>query len=255
MIRRAALLIMLALAGSAGAQPTGAQPAALDQSPLVFDLSSHLIAIRTDFAGAEMLLYGATLGEGDVVVVLRGPELETVVRRKERIAGIWVNTSRMSFHGAPAFYHVAASRPLVEIASAATLARHLIGIGNLRLNSSADDNAAETAAFRAGLVRNKQRLGRFSTELGEVAFLGSRLFRTRVMLPANLPAGGYTAEVFLFVKGQAVAAQTTPMFVSKSGISAEVFNFAYREGAIYGLAVVVFALLAGWAAGTGFRRA
>ncbi|MBI3451491.1 MAG: TIGR02186 family protein, partial [Rhodospirillales bacterium] len=84
---------------------TGASRA--DAQPLVADLSSHLIAITTGFAGTEILLYGATEGEGDVAVVVRGPDASTVVRRKSRIAGIWINREQMTFTGVPAFYRVA----------------------------------------------------------------------------------------------------------------------------------------------------
>jgi hypothetical protein len=70
-------LIVAALAAS----PARAQP-------LVFDLSSHLIAITTGFSGTELLLFGATEGEGDVIVTLRGPETTAVVRKKSRVAGI-----------------------------------------------------------------------------------------------------------------------------------------------------------------------
>ena len=34
--------------------------------------------------------------------------------------------------------------------------------------------------------------------------------------------------------GQVVAAQTTPLFVSRAGVSAEVYEFAHREAALYG---------------------
>src|SRR5437660_3375508 len=64
---------------------------------LVADLTSHLIAITTGFSGASVVLFGAIDGRGDVVVVVRGPDREMTVRRKSRIAGIWVNTRAVTF--------------------------------------------------------------------------------------------------------------------------------------------------------------
>ena len=55
---------------------------------LVADLSDHFIAITTGFVGADVLLFGAIEGDGDVVVVLRGPSGKEVVRRKGRVAGL-----------------------------------------------------------------------------------------------------------------------------------------------------------------------
>jgi hypothetical protein len=76
-----------------------------------------------------------------------------------------------------------------------------------------------------------------------------------VVLPANVPPGAYTAEVLLVRNGQVLAAQTTPMFVSKIGLGAEVFDFAHRHAALYGILAILLAVLSGWGAGVAFRRA
>lgn len=223
--------------------------------PLVFDLSSHLIAITTGFSGTELLLFGATEGEGDVIVTLRGPETTAVVRKKSRVAGIWINTERMSFSSVPAFYRVAASRPMDQIAPPTLRTRHQLGLDHLRLIAPADAPADLAPIFRAGLLRNQEARGLYSSEVGRVSFLGPRLFRTRVVLPANVPPGSYTVEVLLVRNGQVIAAQTTPMFVSKVGLGAEVYEFAHRHAALYGILAILLAVLSGWGAGVAFRKA
>ncbi|HEX6977844.1 MAG TPA: TIGR02186 family protein [Alphaproteobacteria bacterium] len=243
---RRALALVLAFLGFAGAD--------VRAQPLVADLSEHLIAITTGFAGTDVLLFGATEGEGDVIVILRGPESPTIVRRKARIAGIWVNREQVTFTGAPSFYRLAASRPLDEITTPALRARHQIGVDQLRIVPQRSLDPDRLAEFRAGLVRNKQAQEFYSTEVGRVSFLGPRLFRTRIYLPPNVPPGSYTAEVLLVRDKQVVAAQTTPMFVSKTGIGAEVFVFAHQHAAVYGLTAVLLAAFAGWAAGAVSRK-
>ena len=74
--------------------------------PLVADLSDHLIAITTGFTGKELLLFGTISDDGDVVVVVRGPNEEVVVRQKDSVAGIWMNVDGMIFNAVPAFYYV-----------------------------------------------------------------------------------------------------------------------------------------------------
>lgn len=238
-----AAVLLVVLAARAAAQP------------LVADLSDHLISIRTDFAGTEVLLFGATEGDGEVIVVMRGPELPVTVRRKEQVAGIWINRQDARFTGVPAFYRAASSKPLAEIAAPAVLAREQIGLPNLRFAPAEPLDAAALAEFRSALIRNQERDGRFVAEVGKVSFLGSRLFRTRIVLPANVPTGAYTVEVFLMQDGQVAAAQATPMFVSRAGMSAEVFEFAHRQGALYGILAVLIAVLTGWAAAHLVRRA
>ncbi|HXM84370.1 MAG TPA: TIGR02186 family protein, partial [Stellaceae bacterium] len=77
--------------------------------PLLADLSSHLIAITTGFTGASVVLFGATDGPGDVVIVVRGPERDMVVRHKSHFAGIWINTRQVTFSGVPSYYAVFSS--------------------------------------------------------------------------------------------------------------------------------------------------
>jgi uncharacterized protein (TIGR02186 family) len=242
-----ALLALLALA------VPGFAPAAKAQ-PLVADLSSHLIAITTGFAGTELLLFGATEGEGDVVVIVRGPDSETSVRRKARVAGLWINRDEMRFTGAPAFYRVAASKPLAEFVPPALRQRHQIGAEFLRLQGPADAAQDEVAAFRAGLLRNKEAQNLYDPEIGRVSFLGPRLFRTRILFPANVPTGAYSVEVLLVRGGQVIGAQTTPMFVNKVGIGADIYDFAHDWAVLYGLLAVLIAVFAGWAAGAIFRK-
>jgi uncharacterized protein (TIGR02186 family) len=202
-----------------------------------------------------VLLFGATEGEGDVIVIVRGPEVPVVVRRKTREVGIWVNTERIAFSGAPAFYRVAASRSLDQIANEALRARQQIGIEYLRLAPERRLTPAKLDDFRQGLLRNKVREDLYSDRVGDVAFLGPRLFRTRFYLPANVPPGTYTVEVLLVRDNQVIAAQTTPMLVNKTGIGADVYDFAHRHSAVYGLIAVLIAVLSGWTAGTVFRKA
>ena len=70
---------------------------------IVADLSNHLIAISSGFTGASVVLFGATEGKGDIIAVVRGPERELTVRRKGKVAGIWVNAESVTFTNVPSF--------------------------------------------------------------------------------------------------------------------------------------------------------
>jgi uncharacterized protein (TIGR02186 family) len=249
--RLAALALLLAVL----AADIAASRTAWAQS-LVADLSNHLIAINTGFIGTEVVLFGATDGPGDVAVVVQGPPTEVMVRRKARVAGIWINAASMEFQQVPSFYSVATNRPLEQIIGDAVLARHEIGLGHLRLAPLSPGRASpdRIREFREALIRNKQEEGLYGKSLGQVAFLGERLFRTNVYFPANVPTGAYTVSVFLIRDGDVVSAQTTPLAVSKVGFSAEIFEFAMRQSTFYGISAIIFAVAAGWLAGAIFRK-
>ena len=84
---------------------------------LVADLTSHLIAITTGFSGAEVTLFGASEGEGDIIVVVRGPDVKAVVREKRPTMGVWLNRDQMIFDDVPGFYALASTRLVEEIVS------------------------------------------------------------------------------------------------------------------------------------------
>ena len=68
----------------------------------------------------------------NIVVVVRGPDTALTVRRRDRVAGVWINHDAASLNGMPAYYYLASSRPLAQIAPPAMLARYGIGMANLQ---------------------------------------------------------------------------------------------------------------------------
>ncbi|MGE5517739.1 MAG: TIGR02186 family protein [Bacteroidota bacterium] len=245
--------------------PTGTPfPRALAAEPLVADLSKHLVAITTGFAGTDVLLFGAVedvpvapgaaATGGDVVVVVRGPNRSEIVRRKARTIGIWMNSGLAEIADAPAFYRVAATRPLAEIASPAVLERHQIGLDSLSLDIRPRDRKADTRQYRDALVRLKQSQGLYGDRVQDIGFLGNRLFRTDVHFPANVPVGTYLVEVYLIAGGEVVSAQTTPLVISKIGLGADLYDFAHQQAALYGMIAILLAASAGWAAAVAFRK-
>jgi uncharacterized protein (TIGR02186 family) len=184
---------------------------------------------------------------------VRGPEEPVVVRRKERKAGIWVNTDSVTIEGAPGFYALAANRQIQQMASLPFLARLEIGAENLRFRAPGIDET-ELVPFREALIRQRLRQGLYHEEVGNVRFLGDRLFHTRLQFPANVPVGTYTTQVYLIQGDEVLGAQTTPLVIGKTGVERYIFDFAHQQPALYGVAAIIIALLAGWLAATAFRK-
>jgi uncharacterized protein (TIGR02186 family) len=224
------------------------------QEPLVADLTEYRVAITTGFVGTDVYVFGAKSGPGDVVVIIRGPTVSYAVRRKDRIAGVWLNARRIDFDGVPSFYAVASTRPLDELMSSTTRLREEIGLDGLNLMPEEDADRADVAEFRSAVVRLKQSTGLFGREPAKVSVQNEPLFKTKVHFPANVPTGSYDIRVLLIRDGEIASAQTVPLQVSKSGLDAVVYEFAYRQSAAYGLMAILGALLAGWIAHLVFRK-
>lgn len=251
-MRRLAWLLLLLAAWSG--------PARADS--LMTDLSERLIAITSSFTGSSILVFGAVVPDGpgkrDVVVVLRGPDQNLRVRRKERVAGIWMNTDAHPFANVPAFYAVAATRPLAEIDSASAFTRHQIGLGALKLKERDLPDNAETAGavlpFRAAILRLKSRQGLYPQQIQPVTFVGPSLFRATFQFPSNVPVGSYKAEIYLFKDGELIGANSSALFVDKTGMERWIYKAAFNYPVLYGLAAVFIAASIGSLAAIVFRR-
>ena len=218
------------------------------------DLMEHRITITAGFIGTDVFIYGVKDGPGDVVVVLRGPPVDYAVRRKERIAGIWLNTDRVDFQSVPSFYAIASSRPIDEVMSPSVQAHNEIGLGQLNLQPAEDANPADTAEFAAALIRIQKSAGLFRAAVASIDLKNKPLFNGRVHFPANVRTGTYDVKVLLFQDGEVVNAQTIPLQISKGGADAWIYNQAHDQSAAYGLSAIVGALLLGWAAHLVFRK-
>jgi len=224
------------------------------QEPIIADLTEYRVAITTGFVGTDVYVFGAKSGPGDVVVVVRGPTVPYAVRRKDRIAGIWLNARRIDFGSVPGFYAIASTRPLEELMSTTARLREEIGLDSLNMMPEEDADPAEVAEFRDALLRIKQTARLFGRDAERISIQREPLFKTKVHFPANVPTGSYDIRVLLIRDGEITSAQTVPLQVSKSGIDALVYEVAYRQSAAYGLIAILGALLAGWFAHLVFRK-
>ncbi len=243
-----ALVAGLALAEGAAAAPRA------DDEPMHIALSTALIEIDSSFTGTSILLFGSTDVEGDIAVTVRGPESPVVVRRKRRSAGLWINRDSVAFRDVPGYYAAAASTRLADAAPMDILDRAQIGTEQLLLEAIWIRTEDEVDAFRAAVIRDRQRQRLYGPEVGPVTFIDDSLFHTTLAFPANVPIGDYRVEAFLLRDGEVLSARDTQLRVEKSGFSADISAFARTDAALYGIVAIALALVAGWIGSFAFRK-
>ncbi len=215
-------------------------------APLVADMSTYRIDMDANFTGTRVFLFGARNEGGDVVVVIRGPARDYILRKKERIAGVWLNSSRMKFFNVPAFYALASNKPLSAIEQPALLRQLGLGERNL-LAPASDPRLLEKFPQYADAFLDYQHAERhYSHDLDAVQYMGETLFKTVIEFPDSIPPGKYTAEIYLINDSQIIGQQTLPLAVNKTGLDAWLYNLAHDWPALYGLLAVSLALSAGW---------
>ncbi len=226
---------------------------------LVSTLSENAVEITSNFTGEQIVVFGAVRGvpEGDpgyeVAVVVQGPPQDIVVRRKERIVGIWANRTSREFDSVPSYYVMHLSENFSAALTPADLMQYRLGVPSLDFVQGS--NQEPTAArFAKALVDLKTKQGLYAERKREVTFLAPNVFRTTFFLPSDIPTGEYRVSVYLF-RGQAfLAGATEKLTIEKGGFSQRITRAALDLPLPYGLACVALAVFTGWLAGLMFRR-
>jgi uncharacterized protein (TIGR02186 family) len=248
MLRRLALLI--ALASPAAAQET-----------LVTGVSTDTVALDVTFDGSEMFVFGAIRREApipsdtaplDVIITIKGPAEPAIVRRKERVFGIWINTAAVRVRNAPSFYAVASTRPVQRILTETERLRYGIGLDQAVRLVGSHPEIIDTQDFAAALARIRLDRDLYSVLEQGVRLTEDTLFQASFSLPANLVEGDYAAEIFLVRGKEVISSNETTITVVKTGIERWIYNLAHDRPLAYGALAIALALFSGWLAAAAF---
>jgi uncharacterized protein (TIGR02186 family) len=268
LLTRLAIACLL-FAGSAAAQtpPLTIDPNVQQQpvrESIEIGASTTEIAITSDFRGADFTLFGAlnnvdqlllAIGQYDVVVTLEGPQDLSTVRKKQRVFGIWINTSSITFEPLPESYSMASTRDIANISTPEILNQMGLGVDHMALVTAnyagEPDNIGE---FRQAYRRLKLAGGTYRNDTGGVRLERTGLFWATLKLPANVPDGVHTAHAYLFKSGQFIAQRELRLRVVKTGLEQAITNAAHETPLAYGLLSVLLAVITGWSASLLFRK-
>ena len=80
------------------------------------------------------------------------------------------------------------------------------------------------------------------------------LFRSFLELPSNVITGQFEVKILHYRNSKLVSQQINSINVSKSGISAEIYDIAQNYSTLYGIFAVFLAVLVGWGSNLIFRK-
>ena len=226
---------------------------------LVATLSDDDVQITSNFTGEQIVVFGAVRGapEGDpgyeVAIVVEGPQQDVIVRRKERLLGVWANRATREFKSVPSFYVMHLSQKFTSALDPDQFGPYRLGVRSLPfIQAAAGERSAR--GFAEAVVQLKTARGLFDERVGEVQFLAPSVFRTNFFLPSEIPTGQYRVSVYLFRAQSFLAGKTEMLTVVKSGFSQRIARIADERPLLYGLVSVALAVFTGWFAGVIFRR-
>jgi len=225
---------------------------------LVTDLSQNVIEITSQFSGSELLLFGALERHAsesiqsdeiavqgldyDIIVVVQSDPTDLVIRKKEKIAGIWVNNDNQLVKGVPGYYAIGSTRPLDVFLPKDDQVRLRLGLENLNITN---ENGEDVGEYKEALIRNMIGKGLYKESSGNVTVKDEILFRANLAFPSNMPVGEYKADVYLVRAGNVVINHRTDLLVDKRGIERVIYNFAHDFPPFYGIMAIFVAISVG----------
>ncbi len=219
-------------------------------NPMVADISQNAIEIRSDFNGTQLLIFGAQNVAGDLVIAVRGPGRNGTLRRKDRIAGMWMQVDQRKYDALPLFYAITSTKPLNQIAPPSVL--QALGLGERRIIEASNGTPSEQ--FDTALAYWMAYKRWWQMGFNPITYFGESLFKVRLDLPDTLASGQYTAEAYLFSRGKLISFQSIPFKSYKTGFDARIADAAKHDGFLYGLIAILMALVGGWLSHRIFHR-
>lgn len=224
---------------------------------LTIELADDRVDITTGFDGTKVVVFGLTSQpDADIILTLKGPERKMIVRRKDRIAGAWMNRQNVEFRRVPSYFDYAHTFGEEEGGVVTdALTKTQAGVDYLDFYAENEDlPPEEEEVFRDALIRSMQGKGFFPIKAVDVQNLQDGFFKTSFELPPGVPTGVYTVEAFLVSSEGVVTNAAKTLNVGQVGFNARVYLFADNHSFFYGLLAVLMALISGWSAFTFLRR-
>ncbi|MDG1438212.1 MAG: TIGR02186 family protein [Emcibacteraceae bacterium] len=234
---------------------------------LVTDLSQHVIEITSQFAGSDLLLFGALERHAteshqsdeiavqgldyDIIIVVQSEPTDLIIRKKENVGGIWINNEDYIARSVPGYYVMGSTRPLNDFLSDEKQAEFGLGLKNLNITSESDSDIVE---YKEALIRNMTAKGLYSESSGNVTVKDEILFRANLTFPSNMPVGKYSTNVYLVRDGDIILNDDIELKVDKQGIERVIYNFAHDYPPFYGIMAIIVAISAGLISGFVARK-
>lgn len=225
---------------------------------LVTTMSDRVIEISSNFSGRTITIFGALstplqsashTHPLSIKMTLLGPDEAIQVRKKHRIAYIWVNTEKQIFAHTPSFAALLTSKNLdrgvYETAQSELFAR---------LAPQLSQQEAQSDSFATQLIRLRRKQNHVQIKAGAIELLSPTVFVARIELPTTIASGTYLVTTEIFTNTRYLASSVDSFDVRKSGIERFIFEASSDVPWAYGLATLILALFTGWLGSVIFKR-
>ena len=222
-----------------------------------FDLSDQEIEIQTNFKGKEVIIFGLSEPGFETIISIKGPEKDTIIRKKERIFMFWFNTKKIIYRNLPSIFFIASTAPIKSILNEDTIIKNSLYFNESMINIMKQRNfnfnkKNKIDNWNNNLIKIKKEEN-FYKEYN-IKIVENKLFQTRIFFPSNTIPGKYNVNIFQVKDKIIFSKKNKKIIIKKTGVGSKIFKFAHEHPVGYGIISILLALCAGLIAATAFRR-
>ena len=220
-----------------------------------FDLSEDNIEIKTDFDGKEIIIFGLLQDNHETLLTIKGPLSKMKIQKKERLFGVWINNKQITYSNIPTLFFLSSSSKIDEILPDSIQTNDDLNFDKILKNKTFDQNFIfenDQKIWNKNFVRIKKKQ-LFYKEF-EMKIFKDKLFQTSVFFPPNTIPGIYYVDIYYIKHKTIMNKDQKKIIIKKTGIGSDIYEFARKRAATYGVFVIIFSIMSGLIAATLFRR-
>jgi uncharacterized protein (TIGR02186 family) len=228
-----------------------AQAWAADENPhLIAAVEPAGIDIDAAYNGARVTVTGSVPADAEAFIRVVGPTETYKLKQKGRVMGLWMNTGSVEIANVPGLFLLYRSQGGGAVPAD-------LGLRSIHQAAQVVAQDQDKQALLDEFFKLKGQVGLYGETNNAIqygALAGAtKSFTAALTLPAALPQGSFTLEVFAIRDGAVIALQTRGIEAREVGLPAWISNLAFQHGAMYGILAVLVAVMAGWATGVMFK--
>ena len=235
-------MLMELLAAAFAAQAGMAAPVSLKLTPPVIEMGFL-------YSGVQLRIEGAVRAGSKAVVVVRGGDREEVFNRKGKVGPIWVNVGKVRVSGVPSLFLRFTSEPLRSFLGRAAIDKHQLDESAIK-NQMRLEPDADKDTIVAGWLTLKTKEGTYAL-IRDGVKMGAEgpaavPYAVEFHWPKKAPPARYQVWVYECRNGEVTGVTSVPLPVVKVGFPNWLAGMAGSSAALYGIAAVLAAAMAGF---------
>jgi len=224
------------------------------------DISNRDINITASFKGAKIIIYGVVdpeiYNDTNIYVSVVGPKTKAKLWKKVNRYGLWISDNQyININYIPSYYAISSNNETHNMSS--SLFKYIeIGWSNLNILGLENKKNSEQYYYKKKLEEIYREKQLYVSKLNQLNVIENTLFRAEFNLPVITPIGNYEVNMYLVNKNnnKLISSWHDNIFVSKEGISAELYKYSKNNSLLYGIFAAFGAILFGFLASEIFRR-